>query len=168
MSDDGRKYLRDVLDELDRFFEDLEKDIHDSLKEGFSSSKGFFKRPFVAGVQMRIGPEGKPSIQFFGDSKEAEGFRTPIHEQVLDEAKGSLRLVVELPGVEKADVQLSAQEERVVIEAARGARKYKSEIALKASVDPDSGKAEFKNGVLEILFSSKDKANKGYKRVNVV
>ncbi len=168
MSEDGRKHLRDVLDELDRFFEDMEKDIQDAVRQGLNSGQGFFGKPFVAGVQMRIGPEGKPSVQFFGDSPQTEGYRAPMHEQLLDDEKGTLRLLVELPGVEKNDIEISAVDDRVALTAERETRKYKTEIPLRAAVDPDSGKAEYKNGVLEISFSLKDKTNKGYRRVSVV
>jgi HSP20 family protein len=168
MSDDGRKHLRDVLDELDRFFEDMEKDIQDAVRQGLNSGDQFLGKPFVAGVQMRIGPEGKPSIQFFGDNPQTDGYRAPMHEQFLDDEKGILRLLIELPGVEKEDIDISAVDDKVAIAAERETRKYKTEIALSAAVDPDSGKAEYKNGVLEISFSLKDKTNKGYRRVSVV
>jgi HSP20 family protein len=168
MSDDTRKNLRDVLDEIDRYFEEFEKDIQDALRERLSGTK-LFSKPFVAGFQMRLGPEGRPSIQFFGDNpQQGDGYRSPMTEQVLDEKAGTLRLVLDLPGVEKQDIEISATEGSLVVKAERDGRKYKGEIALRAQVDPDSGKAEFKNGVLEISFSFRDKTNKAFRRVNVV
>jgi HSP20 family protein len=91
-----------------------------------------------------------------------------MSEQILDEKGSSLRVVVEMPGVEKGDIQINAGEDSVGVKAERGPRKYGTEVALKARVDPDTGKAEFRNGVLEISFSLKDKPNKAYRRVNVV
>lgn len=168
MSEDMRKNLRDMLDELDRYFEDFENDMQEAVRQRLSGTK-LFSKPFVAGFQMRIGPEGKPSIQFFGDNpQQGNGWRSPMSEQIVDEKSGTLRLVVDLPGVEKGDIEITATEESAAVKAERGNRKYKTEAALRAKVDPDSGKAEFKNGVLEISFSLKDKANKAYRRVNVV
>ena len=168
MSEDMRKSLKDVLDELDRYFEDFEDDMQETIKSHFSSSK-LFAKPFVAGFQMRIGPEGKPSIQFFGDNpQQSDGSRSPMTEQIVDEKAGRLRVVMDMPGVEKGDIQITAAEETVGVKAERGPRKYGSEVRLRARVDPDSGKAEFKNGVLEISFSLRDKANKPFRRVNVV
>jgi HSP20 family protein len=168
MSEDTRKTLRDILDEIDRYFEDFENDMQDAVKQRLSGTK-LLSKPFMAGFQMRIGPEGKPSIQFFGDGPlKGDGSRSPLSEQILDEKSGALRLVMDLPGVEKGDIEITATEESAGVKAERGSRKYKTDIALKARVDPDTGKAEFKNGVLEISFSLRDKANKAFRRVNVV
>ena len=168
MSEDMRKNLRDMLDELDRYFEEFENDMQDAIRQRFTGAK-ILSKPFVAGFQMRISPEGKPSIQFFGDNpQQGDGLRSPMSEQILGEKGSSLRVVVEMPGVEKGDIQINAGEDSVGVKAERGPRKYGTEVALKARVDPDTGKAEFRNGVLEISFSLKDKPNKAYRRVNVV
>jgi HSP20 family protein len=73
-----------------------------------------------------------------------------------------------MPGVEKQDINVEATEDSAVITAENGEKKYRAELHLKAQVRPESGKAEYRNGMLEISFSLKDKANKGYRRVNVV
>lgn len=168
MSDDRRKNLREMLDELDKYFEGFEKDIQEAVRNSLSAARSPNK-PFVAGFSFRLGPEGKPTIQFFGDNPaQNDGYRSPMSEQIIDEKNGVLRIVLDMPGVEKSDIQVDATEESAVIKAERGNRKYRAEIALKAEVKPDDGKAEYKNGLLEISFSLKDKANKGFKRVNIV
>jgi HSP20 family protein len=168
MSDDNRKNLRDMLDELDKYFEDMEKEIEVAVRDSVSKGHQFFSRPFVAGMQFRMGPEGKPSVQFFGDKPQSEGFRAPMHEQILDEKNGTLKLVIELPGVEKSDIEVSVAENKVGVKAEVGTRKYRTEIQLRADVDPESGKAEYNNGVLEISLNLKDKTNKGFRRLSVV
>lgn len=168
MSEDRRKYLRDMLDELDEYFRDFEKEIQDSIKNSVFGDEQVL-RPFVAGFSFNMNPDGKPSVQIFGDSPtHRDGYRAPISEQILDEKNGTLRLLLEMPGVEKQDIKVEATEESAVIIAEREDRKYRAELRLKAQVRPDSGKAEYKNGMLEISFSLKDKANKGFRRVNVV
>lgn len=168
MSTDRRKNLRDMLDEIDRYFEDFEKEIQDMVREGIEAPKGQGK-PFVAGFSLKLGPEGIPSIQVFGDTPmRDDGSRTPLTEQVVDEKNGTLRLIADMPGVDKGDIKVDATEEKAVIAAERGNRRYKAEVILKAQVQADTGKAEFKNGVLEISFSLRDKANKGYRRVDIV
>ena len=167
MSDDPRKELRDTLDALDRYFEELEKEVQEAVRKGLSGSRRSFS-PFMAGFSFNLGPQGKPAIQFFGNNPSMEGYRSPLTEQVLDEKSGILRLILDMPGVEKSDIDLSVAEDKVVIKAERGARKYKAEIGLRAEVEPESGKAEYKNGVLEISFSLRDKTNKGYRRVDIV
>lgn len=168
MSEDRRRSLRDLLDELDRYFEEFEKEVQDFVKEGISNTR-ILSRPFVAGFQMRMGPEGRPNVQFFGDHAfRGDGFRVPMIEQAVDQKNGVMRLVLDMPGVEKKDIEISATDGAALVKAEGESRKYRAEVQLKAQVEPDSGKAEFRNGVLEISFSLKDKANKGFRRVNVV
>lgn len=165
--EDKRKNLRDMLDELDRYFEELEKDLQNSMRRALGEGR-LMTGPVVGGFAMKMGPDG-PSIQFFGDNlHQSDGFRAPLTEQVVDDKTGSLRIVVDLPGVDKENISVSATERSVVVKAEQATRRYRSELDLKAEVDPDTGKAEYKNGVLEILFSLRDKSNKGARRVRVV
>ena len=167
MSEDKRKTMRDLMDDLDDYFEDLEREIQEVVKRNIDSAK--LDKPFVSGFTLNVGPEGKPSIQIFGDSPvRHDGFRSPINEQVVDLKEGLLRIILEMPGVEKQDIKVDATESTAEVTAEREEKRYRAQLTLKAPVEPDSGKAEYKNGMLEILFSLKDKANKGFKRVNVV
>jgi len=169
MSEDRRKNLRDMLDELDRFFDDFEKSVEDAVRSSVNTGQRVFSRPVVAGMAMGVGPEGKPQIHFFGDNLVGpNGFRAPIYEQVVDEKEGNLRLLVELPGIEKEDVQISALTNKMSLSAERGDRKYRIDVDLQREIDPESGAASLKNGLLEIIFKIKDKTNKGYRRVTVV
>ena len=168
MSEDRRKNLRDMLDELDKYFEEFEKDVQDVVRDSISAVHSQTE-PYVAGFSFRLGPEGKPSVQFFGDSPlHHDGFRSPMSEQILDEKNGLLKLVLDMPGVEKSDIKVEATEDSAVVTAERDSRKYRADIDLKAKVQPESGRAEYRNGVLEISFSLRDKANKAYRRVNIV
>jgi HSP20 family protein len=165
---DKRKDMRDMLDELDKYFEDFERDIEDTVKNAIFGKEGEGKS-FIAGFTFNMAPGEKPSVQIFGNNPvRRDGFRSPINEQVLDEKNGLLRLILEMPGVEKEDINVDATKESAVITASRGEKNYRAELSLKAPVKPESGKAEYKNGILEISFSLEDKANKGFKRVNVV
>ena len=168
MSEDRRKTLRDMLDELDKYFEEFEKDVQNFARNSITAA-GLTTEPYVAGFSFRLSPEGRPNVQFFGDTPlHRDGFRSPMNEQVIDDKNGVLRLVLDMPGVEKEDIQVDATDDKAVVTAEREARKYKAEIDLKAQVQPDSGKAEYRNGVLEISFSLRDKTNKGYRRVKLV
>jgi HSP20 family protein len=168
MSED-RKNMRDMLDEVDKFFEEFERALEDTIRSSVSTGQKAFSKPVVAGMAMGLGPEGKPRIQFFGDNLIGpDGYRAPIYEQVIDEKEGNLRLLVELPGVEKEDVQISALENKVSLEAVKGERKYRMELSLQTAIDPESGTASYTNGILEVVFKLRDKTNKGYTRVSVV
>jgi HSP20 family protein len=168
MSTDKRKTLRDMLDEIDKYFEEFENEVQVAVRDAVGMAKTP-TRPFVAGFSLRMSPEGRPTMQIFGDSPaRSDGYRSPLTEQIVDEKSGQLRLVIDMPGVEKGDIKVEAADDRAVVTAERGQRKYRAEVELKTDVSPDSGKAEFKNGVLEISFSLKDKDNKGYRRVDIV
>jgi HSP20 family protein len=165
--EDRRKNLRDMLDELDKYFEELEKDFQDSVRHALGEGKRM-SNPFVGGFAMNVGPDG-PSIRFFGDNPlQSGGYRAPLSDQILDEKTGALRIVMDIPGIEKKDIEVSATERNLVVVAEQGTRKYRSDLSLRAEVDPDSGKAEYNNGVLEISFSLRDKSNKGARRDRVV
>jgi HSP20 family protein len=168
MSEDRRRTLRDMLDELDRYFEEFEKDVQDFARKSVSAA-GLSDEPYVAGFSVRMSPEGRPSIQLFGNNPlERGGFRSPMCEQFLDEKAGTLRLVLDMPGVEKKDISIDATDDTALVKAETEQRRYRAEVGLKSQVEPGSGKAEYNNGLLEISFSLKDKANKGFKRVNIV
>ena len=167
-SGDRRRDMRDMLDELDKYFEDFERDIENTVRNAFFG-RDRQSRPFIAGFTFNMGPEGKPSVQIFGNNPvRKDGFRSPINEQVVDEKNGLLRVILEMPGVEKEDINVDAAEEKAVVTAERGEKHYRAELSLKAPVKSDSGRAEYKNGMLEISFSLKDKPNKGFRRVDVV
>jgi HSP20 family protein len=158
-----------MLDELDHYFEEFERSVEEAVRSSVNTGARAFSKPVVAGMAMGFGPEGKPRIQFFGDNLIGpDGFRAPIYEQVLDEKEGNLRLLVELPGVEKEDVQISALEDKVTLEAAKGERMYRTEVLLQRDIDPDSGVASYKNGLLDVVFKLRDNTNKGYRSVRVV
>ena len=61
MSDDKRKTLRDLLDELDRSFEEMEREIEEAVRHGFESGRKVFARPFVAGISM-LAPGGLQNL----------------------------------------------------------------------------------------------------------
>ena len=153
MSEDKRKDLRDMLDELDEYFESFQNDMEEAVKKSILGVEKSV-RPFIAGFSFNLSPEGKPSVEGFGNSPiSGDGFRSPLNEQVLDEKDGLLRVLLEMPGVEKQDIKVEATEDTAVITAENEGRKYRAELRLKMGVKPDSGKAEYKNGVLEISFS---------------
>ncbi len=168
MSEDKRRDLRDMLDEMDKYFEDFEKDLEEAVKNSIFSGRGD-SRPFVAGFSFNLGPQGKPSVQIFGDNPaRRDGFRSPISEQIVDDKNSTLRLLLEMPGVEKQDIKIETTDETAVITAEKDSKKYRAQVNLNSEVEPDSGKAEYKNGILESSFSLKDKANKGFRRVYIV
>ena len=169
MESDNRRYLRDILDEVDRYIDDFEKSVQEAVRATIDSGTAALSRPVVSGVAMGLTPEGKPSIQFFGDKiLGPKGHRTPIYEQAVDDKEGKVKLTVELPGVEKESINVSATESKVLIRAEEGERNYEASVPLEREIDVESATATFHNGILTLSFSVRDKDNKGYRRVSVV
>jgi HSP20 family protein len=167
---DDRRRFRDILDEIDKIMAEMEREIEESIRNffKFEGEGEYFNKPFIYGFSMTLNPEGVPVFRTFGNLKPGlRGYREPISDQILDEQRGELKLVVELPGVEKSDIDIQALEDSVTISAERGDRKYKAEIPLRAKVDPTKAKASFQNGVLEVSFPLKEKANKGFYKITI-
>jgi HSP20 family protein len=83
------------------------------------------------------------------------GFATETHVDVYDE-ESTVRLVADLPGVEKDAIDLKCDGKTLTISAASARREYDERIRLPARVDEHSATATFRNGVLEVTFDKED------------
>jgi len=154
----------DVYDEFDRLEEMMDEMIRTAFETPSKEAK--FRRPYVYGFSMSIGPDGKPVIREFGNVQSSQ--RGPrIREEreplvdVMEEDKDVV-ILAELPGVERDDINLHATEDHLTISVDTAERKYHKELTLPAMVDPKSAQASYKNGVLEVrLKKSVEKAVKG-------
>lgn len=121
--------------------------------------------PFVYGYSMTIGPDGKPKIREFGNVKpslksEAFGLTKPSldikeeREPLVDvvDADGEIKVVAELPGVEKEDIKLHGTEDTLTIFVDTPKRKYFKEVSLPAKTGPKKARTKYKNGVLEVTI----------------
>jgi HSP20 family protein len=166
----------DMDDEVDRMRKRME-----DLMEAFMKNREFVsERPFVYGFSMRTGPNGKPTIREFGNTAPLKagkpgkpgrvgrpgriGSEMPEMEPLTDiiEDDAAVSVTVEIPGVEKKDIDLDLHEKSLIISVDSEARKYHKELELPSNVHPDSAKATYKNGVLDIVLE-KVKTKKGRK-----
>ena len=108
----------------------------------------------VYGFSVRVGGDGKPLIEQFGnvkrDGQEAvvEEAREPMVD-VFDEADHIL-LVVELPGVAEGDIHFEVKGDVLNLSATRGERKYHKEVLLPLPVAVQAATSSYRNGVFEI------------------
>jgi HSP20 family protein len=156
--------------DIDRMFQEMEKMMEEEFKK-FSENvpKDYVKErklpdgstvkefgPFVYGYSMKIGPDGKPEIQQFGNIKkslkgpEVKEEREPLVDIV--ETDSEIRVVAELPGVEKADIKLHGTDDSLTISVDTPQYKYYKEVELPAKVKVKEAKSTYKNGVLEVVF----------------
>lgn len=168
---------RSFFEDIDRMFEEMFKDFFEEIpkelvKERKLPDGSTIRKvgPIVYGYSVTMGPDGKPEIREFGNikpsSKARPGFelkyeREPLVD-VIEEAD-SVRIIAELPGVEKKDIHLESADKHLTISVDTEGRKYYKELELPAEVDPQSAKATYKNGVLEVSLTKKKPKKEGRK-----
>ncbi len=142
--------------EIDRIFKKMSNsffDVNDIFEEFKGSSDS---GPFFYGCTMTVGPDGKPGVQEYGnvqpDSLSVSDTREAIVDTIVDEKEKVVKLIAEMPGVEKTDVKILVDKKIVDISAEHGEKKYHTKVPLKHKVDENSAKASYKNGILELVF----------------
>lgn len=113
--------------------------------------------PFVYGFSMRTGQDGRPVFQRFGDAVgngESVGngvSREPLSDII--ERGDTISVTVELPGIEKDDIDVDIEGRRMTIKIDDQHRRIRKEIELPCGVDEESVQATFRNGVLDIVLN---------------
>ena len=154
-------------DEYDRLFKQMSSsfmnldDVFEMLKNA-----GNMSGPIFYGYTMTTGPDGKPVVNEYGNVKPnmlpAQEKREPLIDTLVDEKEKTLKVVAEMPGVEKSDVNVVVGADKVIhIDAERGEKKYDVKVPIKHKVDPESPKATYKNGILELVFKLEDEKSNG-------
>jgi HSP20 family protein len=168
---------KSLFDDFDEYFRQMHEYMQREFKEIFKNAPKDLMRsrvmpdgtridewgPFVYGYSMKIGPDGKPEIREFGNIKpqpklgKASVAIKEEREPLIDIAfmDGEVRVVAELPGVEKGDIKLRGTEDTLTISVDKAERKYYKEIELPGKVDVRQAKSTYKNGVLEVCLPIK-------------
>ena len=92
--------------------------------------------------------------------------REPLTDVI--EGDEDVAITVEMPGVERDDIDLNAARDNLEIKVDTPRRKYHKKIDLPCDVIPKTTKATYKNGVLDVVIKrkKKKKPDDGYK-VNI-
>ncbi|WP_135820414.1 Hsp20/alpha crystallin family protein [Halostella litorea] len=83
------------------------------------------------------------------------GFGADTHVDI-HETDEEVRVVADLPGVEKADIELQCDGQVLTVSAASDRREYDERVSLPVRVDEHSASATYNNGVLEVIFERAD------------
>lgn len=160
------------MDEFERIFREMERMMEGAFKGSmFRNIKP--GKSFVHGFNIRIGPDGKPHVSEFGNrslknSKGKKSFtdeREPLTDVI--ESDEEVAVTVEIPGVEKQDIDLKATTDTLEIHVDTSQRKYHKNVDLPSSVKPKTTKATYKNGVLDVSIKKRQEdSDDGYK-VNI-
>jgi len=172
------------FEDIDKMFEDIFKDIETQVPEDLAKERklpdGRTIRefgPFVYGYSVKIGPDGKPVVREFGNVRpssptfpfgkpkmEVKKQREPLVD-VLD-VEDSIKVVAELPGVEKPDIKLDCAKNTITISVDTEARKYYKKVELPSEIDSESAQASYTNGILEVKVKKAVPTPKG-KRIEI-
>ena len=159
-------------DEFNRIFRKMSSSFFntDDIFEEFKT-KGTNAGPFYYGYTMTVGPDGKPVVKEYGNVKpelvQASNSREPLVDTIVDEKENLVKLVAEMPGVEKSDVKIVVQGKSVNISAEHGEKKYQANVPISHKVDENSAKASYKNGILELVFKLAEEEKPKTKTVEV-
>ena len=156
----------DIFEEFDERFRKLQRRLNQMIREALESPETYGK-PMIYGWSVRIGPDGKPEIREFGNVKPSIREET-VREPLVDVIEGDNKISVtaEVPGVSKDDIDLEITEKTLTIKVDTKDRKYYKEIELPSEVIPDTAKATYQNGVLDVEIK-KVKPKKGGKKVKI-
>jgi HSP20 family protein len=145
----------EFLDALEEEFENIASTFEEIRKRILKDAIGTDGSPFVYGFSMRVGPDGKPNIEEFGNipgiiSGEASipSEREPLTDVI--EGEKDVSVILELPGVEKKDIDLKTTEAFLEINVETSERSYHKKLSFPCKVKPETAKASYKNGVLEV------------------
>ena len=174
-----RRIKDPFFSDIDEMFREMEKMMDEELKN-FTEKvpKEYIKErkmpdgstakelgPFVYGYSMKIGPDGKPEIQEFGNIKKGLKGTPQVKEErepLVDivETTGEIHVVVELPGVEKGDIKLHGTEDSITISVDTPHYKYYKEAELPTKVKVREANSTYKNGVLEVVLPKAEPESK--------
>ncbi|UCC33223.1 MAG: Hsp20/alpha crystallin family protein [Candidatus Bathyarchaeota archaeon] len=161
------EFFRQAEEMMAREFGELSKRApRDLMQERTMPDGTKVKRwgPFVYGYSVTVGPDGKPKVREFGNIKPETRMGKPqvnIREQrepLVDvmETNNEVKVVAELPGVEKEDIKLHGTENTFTISVNTPRRKYYKEVPTPVKIDLKKAKSTYKNGVLEVIVPKKE------------
>ena len=158
-----RRWFGDFLpEEMFRQIEEMMDRMMSEMNEGTLFDNEAFEEmlrnpegtsPFLFGFSMKVGPDGKPIIQRFGNPPMDEGVdSTPSIEPLVDvvEEDDEIIVVAEVPGVEKEEIKVRIKGTTLTIHADNPERPYHKVIELPSKVQKEDAKSAIRNGVLEV------------------
>lgn len=132
--------------------------------------------PKIYGYTYRVGPDGIPHYEEFtnmdqdqipsqipGQQKQLNKAKDPLVD--IQESDKEIYVTIELPGIEKENIDLEVNNEKLTIKAEDKEHFFK-EIKLPSEVKTKNNDAKFNNGVLSITLK-KTKPKKKGKKINI-
>ena len=162
------------VDEFDNLWRRMSRpfmDIEDIFEEFKDSTNTQTFGPYYYGYTATIGPDGKPVVKEYGNVRPGllptADTREPLVDVIVDDKEKALKIVAEMPGVEKKDIKIVVEGRTVNLDAEHEDKKYHTKVPIKHKVEEDSVKANYANGILEVRFKLKEEEKPKGKTVEV-
>lgn len=158
------------------FFDDFDEEIKrwesrfNKIWEELSKSNINPDKSFVYGFTFKLGPDSKPEFQEFGNMPKGYGpkqleYREPLTDITEDDK--NIYITVELPGIERDNIDIQLNEQSVIIDVNTPERKYHKEVEVSAKTKTEELKAAYKNGILDITLPRLKEESKKGKKINI-
>lgn len=115
------------------------------------------------GFVATVGPDGRPVVREYGNARPAgrplhdspaSETREPLVDTIADDKEKVVKIIAEMPGVEKRDIRIAVEGRHVSVSTeGSGKKKYHMRIPLERKVNANSAKATYRNGILQITFN---------------
>jgi len=162
------------IDEFDNLWRRMSRpfmNMEDIFEEFKDSTNTQTFGPYYYGYTATIGPDGKPVVKEYGNVRPGllptADTREPLVDVIVDDKEKVLKLVAEMPGVEKKDIKIVVEGRTVNLDAEHEDKKYHTKVPIKHKVEEDSVKANYANGILEVRFKLKEEEKPKGKTVEV-
>ena len=168
--DDWDDIFNDMYDEFGFDMKKINSEIAkfwESIMKGENEDK--MLGPYVYGFSYKVGPDGKPVFQEFGNVPNGKSglgysnrdgtYREPLTD--INEDSENIYITYELPGIDKKDIKLMVNENSIELKVDKDPRKYYKNIELNVPVNTDSAIAKFTNGILDITLKKLNNKNNG-------
>jgi HSP20 family protein len=173
----GFEKMQDEMERIFKQFNNIQSNAPKELVREYQKPDGTKVRevgPIVYGYSMTIGPDGKPHISQFGNVKNFPGGsnehelnlsgigpgpaltaeREPLADVNITDKE--IKVIVEMPGVKKEEIKITAIEGTVEITTTGYQRKYHKTVEIPPEADIDSASSTYNNGILEIVFNKNE------------
>jgi HSP20 family protein len=145
-------WFNDIYEELEKLGDLIDETIQKAFETSAENTP--LDRSRTQGFSIRNAPDGKKRIQEFNKRKfrpnKTRKLKEPDPLVDLFENDESLVVLAALPGVKRDAINLHVTKNRLTISVDAPNLKNRRELKLPAKVDPKSGRASCKNGVLEV------------------
>ncbi|MFX1410921.1 MAG: archaeal heat shock protein Hsp20 [Promethearchaeota archaeon] len=161
-----KSWFREIFDKILKSFPPEFQNLSpEDIAKELMKNKSKFGFPIMYGFNINIGPDGKPTIDSFGNLQPkpysgkpiVKSKREPLVE--VNEEETKIIVIAEMPGVDRDDIELQAEDiNSITISTKENAnRHYYKKVELPSAINSDYAKARYRNGILEIELKKVDK-----------